>query len=330
MPDLSTLPFAIQELIKIVLFETLVVLFVSVNALFLVWMERKVSARIQLRQGPLHVGWQGTLQTVADAIKLLTKELVHPKRSDKFLYALAPVLVFAPALAAFIVLPLAKDTAIRDLNIGFLLVFSLTNITFIGIFIAGWSSNNKYALLGAMRAVAQNISYEIPLLLSTMGVVMTAQTLKMSGIVEAQSHGWFIFTQPLAFVLFIVAALAEANRAPFDIPEAESELVAGFHTEYSGMRFALFFLGEYTAIFISSAVAATIFLGGWQGPLLPGPVWLLLKTYAIVFIVMWIRWTFPRLRSDQLMGFAWKVLIPFGIFNLFATSLFFYLQKALA
>jgi NADH-quinone oxidoreductase subunit H len=333
------LPFAVQELLKIVLFGTLVVLFVSVNALFLVWMERKVSARIQLRQGPLHVGWQGTLQTVADAIKLLTKELVHPKRSDKFLYALAPVLVFAPALAAFIVLPLAKNTAIRDLNIGFLLVFSLTNITFIGIFIAGWSSNNKYALLGAMRAVAQNISYEIPLLLSTMGVVMMAQTLQMSGIVEAQKHGWFILSQPLAFILFIIAALAEANRAPFDIPEAESELVAGFHTEYSGMRFALFFLGEYTAIFISSAVAATIFLGGWRGPSLPGlpadglvagPVWLLLKTYVIVFIVMWIRWTFPRLRSDQLMGFAWKVLIPFGIFNLFATSLVLTLQKALA
>ncbi len=329
MPDFSMMPFAVQELLKIVLFAALVILFVSVNALFLVWMERKVSARIQLRQGPLHVGWQGTLQTVADAIKLLTKELVHPKRADKFLYALAPMLVFAPALATFIVLPLAKNTAIRDLNIGFLLIFSLSNITFIGIFIAGWSSNNKYALLGAMRAVAQNISYEIPLLLSTMGVVMTAQTLRMSGIVEAQSHGWFILSQPLAFILFITAALAEANRAPFDIPEAESELVAGFHTEYSGMRFALFFLGEYSAVFISSALAATIFLGGWRGPLLPGPVWLLLKTFTIVFIVMWIRWTFPRLRSDQLMGFAWKVLIPFGIFNLFVTSLFFYLQKAL-
>ena len=180
-----------------------------------------------------------------------------------------------------------------------------------------------------MRAVAQNISYEIPLMLSTMGVVMTAQTLQMSGIVAAQERTWFIFVQPLAFILFFCSSLAEANRAPFDIPEAESELVAGFHTEYSGMRFALFFLGEYTAIFISSAIAATLFLGGWRGPLLPGPFWLILKTYMIVFVVMWVRCTFPRLRSDQLMNFAWKVLIPFGILNLLLTAAFLSFQGIL-
>jgi NADH-quinone oxidoreductase subunit H len=313
--------FILEEIFKIVLWGTFVVLFISVNALFLVWMERKVSARIQLRQGPLHVGYQGMFQTLADALKLISKELVLPRESDKALYMLAPVLVFAPLLAAFIVLPLGPDAIIRDLNIGFLFVFCLTNITFIGIFIAGWSSNNKYALLGSMRAVAQNISYEIPLLLSTMGVVLIAQTMRMSQLVAAQDRVWFVVLQPVAFILFICAALAEANRAPFDIPEAESELVAGFHTEYSGMRFALFFLGEYTAIFISSAIAATLFLGGWRGPLLPPVAWLLLKTYAIVFVVMWIRWTFPRLRSDQLMNFAWKVLIPFGIVNLFLTAL---------
>ncbi len=319
----------IIETIKIILYCTAVILFVSVNTLFLVWMERKVAARIQRRTGPLHVGPQGLLQTIADAVKLLGKELVLPKEASKFLYLLAPVLTFAPVLSAFIVMPLGKGLIIRDLNIGFLLIFALANITFIGIFIAGWSSNNKYALLGSMRAVAQNISYEIPLLLSTMGVVMIAQTLKTTEIVAAQEHTWFIFVQPLAFIIFFCSSLAEANRAPFDIPEAESELVAGFHTEYSGMRFALFFLGEYTAIFISSAIAATLFLGGWHGPILPGPFWLILKTYAIVLVVMWVRWTFPRLRSDQLMNFAWKVLIPFGILNLLFTAAFLTFQEVL-
>ncbi len=322
--------FIIQEIFKIILYGTLVTLFVSVNALFLIWLERRVSARIQLRRGPIHVGWQGLLQTVADAVKLLSKELTSPKEADKFLYRLAPMIVFAPALCAFIILPLGPTAVIRDLNIGFLFVFSLTNISFIGIFIAGWASNNKYALLGSMRAVAQNISYEIPLLLSTMGVVLGAQTLKMSEIVYAQDKNWFILTQPFAFLIFLCASLAEANRAPFDIPEAESELVAGFHTEYSGMRFALFFLGEYTAIFVSSAIAATLFLGGWQGPLLPGPFWLLLKTYGIVLVIMWIRWTFPRLRSDQLMNFAWKILIPLAMVNVLLTAVVIECQRFFA
>ncbi len=326
-------PFLI-ETIKILLYCTGVILFISVNTLFLVWMERKVAGRIQLRPGPLHVGPWGLLQTIADAVKLLSKELVLPKEANKFLYLLAPVLVFAPILSSFIIVPLGENVIIRDLNIGFLLVFALANITFIGIFVAGWSSNNKYALLGSMRAVAQNISYEIPLILSTMGVVLAAGSLSMVQIVSAQDKGWFLFTLPLGtgllgFVLFFCSSLAESNRAPFDIPEAESELVAGFHTEYSGMRFALFFLGEYSAIFVSSMIASTLFLGGWHGPFLPGPLWLILKTYAIVFVVIWVRWTFPRLRSDQLMNFAWKVLIPFGILNLFLTALCFHFQDAL-
>ncbi len=321
MPFLDSLPFVLREILTIVIYGTLVILFLSVNALFLVWAERKVSARIQLRRGPLHVGFAGMLQTVADAIKLLSKELVIPKQSDKFVYLLAPVLVFAPILSAFIIMPLSSNFIIRDLNVGFLFAFSLTNISFIGIFIAGWSSNSKYALLGSMRAVAQNISYEIPLLLSTMGVVLIAQTIKMTELVNAQANIWYVVLQPVAFIIFICSALAEANRAPFDIPEAESELVAGFHTEYSGMRFALFFLGEYSAIFVSSAIATTLFLGGWRGPLLPGPIWFLIKVYAIVLVIMWIRWTFPRLRSDQLMAFAWKVLIPFALVNLFLTAL---------
>ncbi len=317
----------LMEIIRIVLYCLAVILFISVNTLFLVWMERKVAARIQLRPGPLHVGPMGLLQTVADAIKLLSKELIIPSHASKFLYLLAPVLVFAPILSTFLVIPLADHTIIRDLNVGFVFIFSLTNISFIGIFIAGWSSNNKYALMGSMRAVAQNISYEIPLMIATMGVVMLSGTLKLSDIVIAQSHGWFLFLQPIAFVIFFCASLAEANRAPFDIPEAESELVAGFHTEYSGMRFALFFLGEYTAVFVSASIAASLFLGGWQGPLLPGPVWLMIKIYAIVFVVMWVRWTFPRLRSDQLMNFAWKVLIPIGILNLIVTATLMQLQN---
>ncbi|MBI4352919.1 MAG: NADH-quinone oxidoreductase subunit NuoH [Candidatus Omnitrophica bacterium] len=320
----------LSETFKIVLLGTLAILFVAVNALFLVWMERRVAARFQLRRGPIHVGWQGSLQTLADALKLLSKELVFPHEANKFLYLLAPLLAFAPIVCAFVILPLGPGAVIRDLNVGFLLLFALTNISFIGIFMAGWASNNKYGALGSMRAVAQNISYEIPLLLSTMGVVMAAQTMKLSEIVSLQEKAWFITVQPLAFLLFFCSSLAEANRAPFDIPEAESELVAGFHTEYSGMRFALFFLGEYTAIFVSSAVAAALFLGGWQGPLLPGPFWLLLKTYALVFTVMWVRWTFPRLRSDQLMNFAWKVLIPFGILNVFGTALWLYFEKFFA
>ena len=251
------------ETAKILLCCIVIILFISVNTLFLVWMERKVAGRIQRRPGPLHVGPMGLLQTVADAIKLLSKELVMPAEANKFLYLLAPVLVFAPLLSAFLVVPVAQGAILRDLNIGFLLIFALANISFIGIFVAGWSSNSKYALLGSMRAVAQNISYEIPLLLSTMGVVLASGTLRTTEIVSAQEKGWFLFTLPmgtglLGFMLFFCSSLAEANRAPFDIPEAESELVAGFHTEYSGIRFALFFLGEYTAVFVSAMIASTL------------------------------------------------------------------------
>lgn len=313
----------LSELLRMSVCAVIVIGFVGINALFLVWLERKVSARIQLRHGPLYVGWQGTLQTLADAVKLLGKELVLPEKADRFLYILAPLIVFTPAFALFLVLPVGPGWIIKDLNIGMLLVFALANVSFIGIFIAGWSSNNKYGVLGSMRAVAQNISYEIPLLISVMGVILLAETFKMGELVRIQEQqGWFFLKQPLAFLIFFCASLAEANRAPFDIPEAESELVAGFHTEYSGMRFALFFLGEYTAVFVSSAIATTLFLGGWLGPaFLPPAAWFFIKTYAIILAVMWVRWTFPRLRSDQLMAFCWKTLIPLALVNLFVTAL---------
>lgn len=309
------------DLIRMSVSLVVVIGFVLTNALFLVWLERKVSARIQLRYGPLYVGWHGLLQTFADVVKLLGKELVLPRNCDRVVYYLAPVIVFAPVFGTFLVIPFSERLLIKDLNVGILLIFLFSGISFIGIFMAGWASNNKYSLLGAMRSVAQNISYEIPLLLSTMGAVMIAKSFRISDIVAAQESVWFVLTQPIAFLIFFISALAESNRAPFDIPEAESEIVAGFHTEYSGMRFGIFFLSEYTYVFVNSCVATALFLGGWRGPVLPGAAWFLLKAYFLVFVIMWVRWTFPRLRSDQLITFGWKVLIPLALFNIMCTAL---------
>jgi len=294
------------------------------NALFLIWAERKVSARMQLRLGPTEVGPAGTLQTVADMLKLISKQIITPRHVDGPLYHLAPVVVFAPVVASAALFPFAADWAITDVSIGLVLVFAFGGIGIIGIFMAGWGSNNKYALLGAMRSVAQNISYEIPLILSALAVVLMAQSMNFREIAEAQAEAgfWYILVQPLGALIYLIAAVAETNRAPFDIPEAESELVAGFHTEYSGMGFAIFFFAEYANMFIVSMVAAVLFFGGWAGPgpEVLGPVWFLLKTYAMVFVMMWFRWTFPRLRFDQLMSFAWGVMIPLSIFNLIATA----------
>jgi NADH-quinone oxidoreductase subunit H len=294
------------------------------NALFLIWAERKVSARMQLRLGPTEVGPAGTLQTVADMLKLISKQIITPRHVDGPLYHLAPVVVFAPVVASAALFPYGEGWAITDVSIGLVLVFVFGGIGIIGIFMAGWGSNNKYALLGAMRSVAQNISYEIPLILSALAVVLMAQSMNLREIVEAQGDAgfWYILVQPLGALIYLIAAVAETNRAPFDIPEAESELVAGFHTEYSGMGFAIFFFAEYANMFIVSMVAVVLFFGGWAGPgpEVLGPVCFLLKAYAGVFVMMWFRWTFPRLRFDQLMSFAWGVMIPLSIFNLIATA----------
>ena len=311
----------LAETAKATLYGVLACTFAATNALFLVYLERKVSARIQLRRGPMYVGPMGLLQTLADAVKLISKELTTPKYSGRFLFILAPVIVFAPIIVSFLVLPFAPSAPIKDLNVGFLLIFAMSNVAFIGFFTAGWASNNKYAALGALRAVAQNISYEVPLLLSVMGVTLLAGTMRLGAIVDAQGPLWYIALQPVAFLIFLCALLGETNRAPFDIPEAESELVAGFHTEYSGFRFAVFFLAEYTNVFLGAGLAVALFFGGWHGPYLPPAAWFLLKTYLIVFVVMWIRWTFPRLRSDQLIKFSWKYLIPAGLANLLLTAL---------
>lgn len=301
-----------------------VVGFIAVSAMFLVWWERKVSALIQNRMGPMIVGWHGSLQSVADMVKLLLKENIVPSSADKLVWWLAPFFVTVPSIAVFVTIPFGKNMIVHDLNVGVLFITSITSVCVLGIFMAGWGSNNKYSLLGGMRSAAQIISYEVPLLLSIVLVVMETGTLSMQEIVHAQSNGWFILKPhlALAFLVYLISATAEVNRVPFDIPEAESELGAGYHTEYSGMKFAMFFVSEYTNFFIISAVATTLFLGGWQGPWLPSPVWFLIKAYGIVFLLMWVRWTLPRVRMDQMMSFAWKVLTPIALLNLLISGWF--------
>ncbi|MBI4643141.1 MAG: NADH-quinone oxidoreductase subunit NuoH [Deltaproteobacteria bacterium] len=298
-----------------------VIALVSVNALFLIWMERKVSAHMQLRPGPMEVGPHGAIQTIADAVKLMGKELITPEEVDRPIYYLAPIVVFLPVLLTFLVIPFSQTMIIKDMNVGIVLILAFSTLTVLAILMAGWASNNKYSVFGAIRSVAQNIAYEIPLLVTVMSIILMVGSFKLTDIVTAQGRYWFILVQPLAFILYIICATAETNRTPFDLPEAESELVAGFHTEYSGMRFALFFLAEYTNMFIVSAVAAVLFLGGWRGPILPGVVWFLIKVYALIFLIMWFRWTFPRVRFDQLVTFAWKILIPLSFVNLLLTAL---------
>jgi NADH-quinone oxidoreductase subunit H len=293
---------------------------VTVNALFLIWMERKVSAHMQLRPGPMEVGWHGSIQTIADALKLLAKELITPKDVDRWVYLLAPIVVFLPVLLSFLVIPFSPDLIIRDMNVGILLILAFAALTVLSILMAGWASNNKYSVFGAIRSVAQNVAYEIPLLITLMSIIIMVGSFSLVDVINAQSKYWFVVIQPLAFILYITCATAETNRAPFDLPEAESELVAGFHTEYSGMRFALFFLAEYTNMFIVAAIATVFFLGGWRGPFLPGFAWFFIKVYAVIFLIMWFRWTFPRVRFDQLINFAWKILIPLAFANLIITA----------
>jgi NADH-quinone oxidoreductase subunit H len=303
--------------------------FIAVFVMFLVWMERKVSAHMQSRIGPNRVGPFGLLQTLADAIKLTTKEDIKPVKRDKLPYFIAPILAFVATFMGMVVVPFDKGMVVADLNIGVLYVIAITGFTVIAVLSAGWSSNNKYSLLGGFRSAAQIVSYEVPLVLSLVPVIMITGKLNFSGIVEYQQRAgyWFVFPQIVAFLVFLASATAEANRAPFDIPEAESELTGGFHTEYSGVKFAMFFLGEYVAIVVSSAVAATVFLGGWLPPFhflsfIPGFVWLMLKILLLIYVIMAFRWTFPRLRVDQLMDFGWKILIPVAILNILLTGLF--------
>ncbi len=317
--DLSVMAFAGIVLIGVL----------SLVALFLVWWERKVSAHFQDRLGPMRTGPHGVLQTLADGIKLLQKEDIIPDVADRKVFFWAPVIAFVTAYLAYIVIPFGKGLIARDLNIGIVYIIAITSFTIISLLMAGWSSNNKYALLGGMRSAAQIVSYEVPLTISLLGVVMLAGSLSMVDIVEAQGPyfwKWYWLPQILGFGIYFVAATAEANRTPFDLPEAEQELVAGFNIEYSGMKFAMFFLAEFINAFTISAIGTTLFLGGWQPPLpglafVPSWAWFIGKTLFLVFILMWFRWTFPRLRVDQLMGFAWKFLLPLAFVNLILTGL---------
>jgi NADH-quinone oxidoreductase subunit H len=325
-----------------------VVTLVAVWALYASYLERKISAFMQARLGPMRVGKWGLLQPIADAVKLLTKEDLVPEKADPYIFRYAPYISVAATFITFAVVPFAPNWGvITDVNIGLLFVLSVSSVGVLALILAGWSSNSKYALLGGLRSSAQMVSYEVSMGLSLIGALMFARTLSLSGIVGAQAadHVWFILYQPLAFVIFLISGIAENNRAPFDLPEAESELVAGFHTEYSGMRWSLFFMAEYAAMVVVSGVAVAVFLGGWY---LPGVHWLAIRTLGapnlyvflslVVFVVkmavllyvyFWLRWTFPRYRYDQLMDLGWKWLIPASLLNVVWSAVTVFTVQAL-
>jgi NADH-quinone oxidoreductase subunit H len=322
----------------------MVIVGVSIIGLFallglvLVIMERKVSAYMQIRLGPNRVGPKGMMQSMAGTLKLLVKENVSPNGADKFLFNLAPFVAMIVAMVIMAPIAFAKDFQLWDLNIGVLYITAISSLSVIGILMAGWASNNKYSLLGAMRSGAQIVSYELSAGLAVMTIVVLTGSLQVGDIIKAQENGWWIFKGHIpaiiAFVLFLIAVTAETNRAPFDLAEAESELTAGFHTEYSGMKFALFFLAEYVNVFIVCAIGATLFLGGWMPfhignwqsfnhvmDYIPSSIWFFGKTFFLIFVIMWFRWTFPRLRIDQLLNLEWKYLLPISMFNILLVTL---------
>jgi NADH-quinone oxidoreductase subunit H len=306
--------------------------FVGLNGAYLVWAERKLAARFQRRLGPTEVGPAGLLQPVADLIKLLAKQSLVPPGADAVLFRLAPALVIAPALVAFAVLPFGPELTARPMPLGLLLVLAFGSINVMALLLAGWASRNKYAIIGAARVVSQNVAYEIPLLLVVITLLMITGTMDLNEIVRQQAGGfwhWNLFRitanplMPVSFVIFFICLLAEANRAPFDMAEAESELVAGAFTEYAGIRFGLFFLAEYANVLVGCSLATALFFGGWQSPwgVGSGVGWFLLKLYLLVFTVMWVRWTFPRIQFYGLLNLSWKILIPISLGTLLLTSL---------
>jgi NADH-quinone oxidoreductase subunit H len=302
---------------------------------YAIYFERKVIGWMQLRIGPNRVGPLGLLQSVADVTKLLLKEDTIPNEADRSLFKLAPMIVYVPAFSVLATFPFTETLYLADLNIGLLYYIAISGISTLGIVVGGWASNNKYALLGGMRSAAQMISYEVPLVTSVVGVVLLTGSLNLHDIVTNQGNNiweWNLFPQIIGFIVFTIAAISELNRTPFDLPEAESELVAGYHVEYSGFRFAFFMLAEYVYVFAIASLATVLFLGGWYPPLamldfIPGIVWFLLKFTAIVFFLFWIRATLPRIRVDQLMGLGWRVLLPLALFNIFLTAIVEYVLR---
>ena len=334
----SIMPEGVATVVEWVLIAAIYLAFFALAGLLLVWMERRIAAFFQLRLGPNRVGPSGLFQTIADALKLVTKELTGTERADMFLYNLAPYFVIVAALVSLSVLPFSGTFQAFDLNIGVFFIMAVSSIGVIGILLGGWASNNKYSLIGAMRSGLQTVSYELSVGLSILTMVLLAGSLQISEIVEAQrSGGWFILQghipAVIAFMIFMIAGTAETNRAPFDMVEAESELGAGFHTEYSGMKFAYFFLAEFINMFIIAAIAVTMFFGAYLSPFgitesLPwlGVVWFMLKVLVIVFLMMWFRWTFPRLRVDQLLTLEWKYLLPLNLMNIVLMALMIWLN----
>ena len=325
-------------LIEFVLVGVVLLLLYAVIALVLIYAERKVCAFFHCRLGPNRVGPYGIFQSVADMLKILIKELIEIKHIDRFLFNLAPFLVILSSMLAFGCMPFGKGLIAIDFNIGVFFIMAVSSIGVLGILLAGWSSNNKFTLIGAMRSGAQMISYELSIGLSMLTVVVFAGTMQTSGIIEAQNRGWFLFTGHIpmlvAFIIYLIAGTAETNRGPFDLPEAESELTAGYHTEYSGIHFGFYYLAEYLNMFIVSGIASLLFLGGWMPfhiggwdafnqvmDYIPSVIWFFGKTAVVMFIIMWFKWTFPRLRIDQLLHLEWKYLVPIGLINLLVMTL---------
>lgn len=310
----------LTNLVMSVAYFVVIAAVVTVNIIIILWIDRRVSAFFQERIGPNRVGPFGLLQPINDAVKLIGKQSIMPKNVDKTMYKLAPIFIFAVTMMLYAVLPYGSGMSAVNINVGILYFTAIASTSTIAILMAGWGSNNKYSLLGGMRTIAQVISYEIPLCFSMLGIVMITGTLNLNQIVVSQNSVWNIILQPVAFVIFVISAMAELNRSPFDMLEAEQEIVAGYHTEYSGMRFALFFMAEYANLFVMAGLGVTLFFGGWQGPFLPSWVWFMLKTYVMIFFLLWLRWTLPRARIDKMMQFNWKVLIPISIANIVVTG----------
>ncbi|MEW6088444.1 MAG: NADH-quinone oxidoreductase subunit NuoH [bacterium] len=288
---------------------------------YIIWVERKVLGHMQGRLGPMHTGFHGLLQPIADILKCVIKEDIIPAAADKIVFIMAPVMSVLPAVMCLAAIPFSKNIYASNLNIGLLYLLALGSLGVYGIATCGWGGNSKYGFLGSLRSTAQLISYEVPMGLAVLGPVMMARSLNLIDIVEAQKSAWYILFQPVGFFIFIVCAAAETNRVPFDLPEAETELVAGFHVEYSGFKFVAFFLAEYMNMFTTSTLAAILFFGGWYGPFFSGPVWFMIKVYAFLILYIWVRGTFPRYRYDQLMELGWKFLLPLALANLGLTSI---------